>query len=46
MADMGPMHGFGSCLSGRLIFSFVTDCSRMGVTAVEMPLGGIVVVIC
>jgi len=40
IADMGPMQGFGSCLSGRLIFNFDTDCSRIGATAVEAPLDG------
>lgn len=35
------MHGFISCLSGRWIFNFLTDCSRIGFMAVEAPLGGI-----
>lgn len=40
MADMGPMHGFASCLSGCLIFNRETDCSLMGLTVVETPFGG------
>ena len=41
IALMGPMQGFGSCLSGRLIFSFEMDCNRTGFIAVEAPFGGI-----
>lgn len=41
IAVIGPRHGFGCCLSGCLILRCETDCSRMGLTAVEAPLGGI-----
>jgi hypothetical protein len=43
IALIGPRHGLGSCLSGCLIFNRLTDCSRIGLTAVEEPLGGILV---
>ena len=40
-ADIGPMHGLAlACESGLLILSFCTDCRRMGLMAVEPPLGG------
>ncbi len=42
IADMTPMHGFICCLSGRLTRSLDTDCSRMGLSCVEAPLGAIV----
>ena len=41
MAVIAPMHGAGSCLFGFLTLNRVTDCNRMGLTAVEAPLGGI-----
>jgi hypothetical protein len=41
MAVIGPRQGFGSCLSGCLIFKRDTVCSRTGFIAVEAPRGGI-----
>ena len=43
IAVIGPIHGFASCLSGCLIFRRDTDWSLIGLTAVEAPLGGMVV---
>lgn len=40
IAVIGPIHGFASCLSGCLIFRRDTDWSLIGLTAVEVPLGG------
>lgn len=42
MALMGPKHGFGSALSGCLIFIRDTVCSLIGFMAVDEPLGGMV----
>lgn len=40
MALMAPRHGVGACLSGCRIRSLSTVCSRIGLSAVEAPLGG------
>lgn len=45
MADMAPRHGLICCLSGRLMRRRDTDCSRIGLSCVEAPLAGIVVVV-
>ena len=41
MALMAPRHGVGACVSGCRIRSLSTDCNRIGLSAVEAPLGGI-----
>lgn len=42
IALIGPRHGFGSALSGCLIFIRETVCSLIGLMAVDEPLGGMV----
>ena len=42
IAVIGPIHGFGSCLSGLLILSLATVCSRIGVVTVERLFEGMI----
>lgn len=44
MAVIGPIQGFWSCCLGFLIRRCDTDCSRIGLVAVDIPLGGAMLV--